>query len=274
MIIMTKYIHINVKSVLTPSKLPDIDYALNPYIGCEHGCIYCYGPDFCRKYPEVTHDWGSTVLVKGNLINVLKKDLRKVKKGVVGVSTITDPYQPIESNLRLTRESIILLLKNNFKVSIQTKSPLLLRDLDILDSRNVDVGYTITTLNDTLAKYLEPNAPPPSSRAKAVYEVSQHITDTWIFLGPIVPKINDSEELISEVIEFASSVNSYIIYDKLNIKPLMLHNMRVKWGFKVDIEEVISLSNDLNYIMNLNTLIHDLCRKYKVKCIPAFKLLT
>jgi len=271
---MTKYIYIKVKSVLTPSKLPDIDYALNPYIGCEHGCIYCYGPDFCRRYPEVIHNWGSTVLVKDNLINVLKKDLRRVRRGVVGISTITDPYQSIESSLCLTREAIRLLLQNNFKVSIQTKSPLLLRDLDVLDDENVDVGYTITTLRDTLARYLEPNAPPPSSRSKAVYEVSQHITDTWVFLGPIIPKINDSEEIISEVVEFTSSVNSYIIYDKLNIKPLMLHNMRVKWGFKVDIEEVINLSNDLNYVRNLDMLIHNLCRKYRVKCVPAFKLLT
>jgi hypothetical protein len=86
--------------------------------------------------------------------------------------------------------------------------------------------------------------------------------------------INDSEEFISEVVEFASSVNSYIIYDKLNIKPLMLYNMKIKWGFKVSIEEVISLSNDLSYIRSLNTLIHDLCKKYRVKCVPAFKLPT
>jgi DNA repair photolyase len=271
---MTKYISIKVKSVLTPSKLPDIDYALNPYIGCEHGCIYCYGPDFCRRYSEVAYSWGSTVLVKENLINVLKKDLRRVKRGVVGVSTITDPYQPVEATLSLTREAVRLLLQNNFKVSIQTKSPLLLRDLDILDDENVDVGYTITTLRDSLGKGLEPNAPPPSSRVKAVYEVSQHIQDTWIFLGPIIPMINDSEEFISEVVEFASSVNSYIIYDKLNIKPLMLYNMKIKWGFKVSIEEVISLSNDLSYIRSLNTLIHDLCKKYRVKCVPAFKLPT
>jgi DNA repair photolyase len=271
---MTKYISTKVKSVLTPSKLPDIDYALNPYIGCEHGCIYCYGPDFCRRYSEVAYSWGSTILVKENLINVLKKDLRRVRKGVVGVSTITDPYQPIESTLSLTREAVRLLLQNNFKVSIQTKSHLLLRDLDILDNEDVDVGYTITTLRDSLARDLEPNAPPPSSRVKAVYEVSQHIRDVWIFLGPIIPMINDSEEFISEVIEFASSVNSYIIYDKLNVKPLMLYNMRIKWGFKVGIEEVISLSNDLSYIRSLNMLIHDLCRKYRVKCVPAFKLPT
>ncbi len=274
MIIMTKYMSIKVKSVLTPSKLPDIDYALNPYIGCEHGCIYCYGPDFCRRYSEVAYNWGSTVLVKENLINVLKKDLRRVRRGVVGVSTITDPYQPVENTLSLTREAVKLLLQNNFKVSIQTKSPLLLRDLDILDNEDVDVGYTITTLRDSLARDLEPNAPPPSSRVKAVYEVSQHIRDTWIFLGPIVPMVNDYEESISEVIEFASSVNSYIIYDKLNVKPLMLYNMKIKWRFKVSIEEVINLSSDLNYIRSLNMLIHNLCRKYRVKCVPAFKLPT
>ncbi|MCS7108609.1 MAG: radical SAM protein [Sulfolobales archaeon] len=267
---MTNYTYIKVKTALSPSKLPDIRYALNPYVGCAHGCIYCYAADLCKRYFGVSYNWGSEVIIKKNIIEVLKKDVKRLSPGIVGVSTITDPYQPIEETQQLTREAMRILSQNRFKVSIQTKSTLLLRDLDLINSKNFDVGFTITTLNDAIAKYIEPNAPSPNLRAKAADEVSKHGIETWIFLGPIIPLVNDHEDQIEEVVEFASSINSYIIYDKLNIKPVMNYNMRMKWNLNIDLEEVINQSMDSSYFKRISKLLTDLCKKHKVKCVPAF----
>jgi len=267
---LVKYVFVKVKTALSKSELPDIDYALNPYIGCEHGCIYCYGPDFSRRFEDVVRNWGSVVVVKENLVNVLMSDVKRLRKGVVGVSTITDPYQPIEAKLGITRDSIKLLSTHGFKVSIQTKSPLVTRDLDVMRPSVFDVGFTITTLRDSVARLIEPNAPPPSSRVKALNEIASLGIETWVFLGPIIPMVNDDVSSIEEVIELASSTGSYLIYDKLNIKPLMLSNMRAKWGFNIGINEVISLSRDNQYIRRLFNSINMLCSKHKVMCKPAF----
>lgn len=271
---MIAYKYIRVKSALSKSKLPDIDYALNPYVGCEHGCIYCYSPDMCRRYLEVALNWGSTVLVKSNLINALRNDLKRIKRGIVGISTTTDPYQPIEGKLSMMREVIKILLNHGFKVSLQTKSNSVVRDLDLMNRGNVDVGLTITTLNDGLASVIEPKAPKPYLRAKAAYEISANGIELWVFLGPIIPLINDDEVNINDVVELAASVNAYVIYDKLNVKPLMLYNLRRKWSLKVDLDEILKLSNDRNYIRGLSNSISNICKKHRVKCIPAFKSLT
>ncbi|MEM4499507.1 MAG: radical SAM protein [Sulfolobales archaeon] len=267
---MAKYSYIKVRTALSASKLPDIKYAFNPYVGCAHGCIYCYAPDFCKKYQEISYNWGSTVYIKENIIEVLKKDVRRLRPGVVGVSTITDPYQPIEAEEELTRNAIKTLSQHGFKISIQSKSPLVLRDLDIINPKNFDIGFTITTLRDSLAREIEPNAPPPTQRAKAAYEVSKCGVDMWIFLGPIIPLVNEYEDIIEEVVEFTSSVNSYLIYDKLNVKPVMKHNMRMKWKLKVDVNEVLGLSMNANYFKKISRLVEDLCKKHKVRCLPAF----
>ncbi|MEM4519249.1 MAG: radical SAM protein [Sulfolobales archaeon] len=271
---MINYSYIKVKTALSSSKLPDIKYAFNPYLGCAHGCIYCYAPDVCKRYPEVSRNWGSVVLIKQNIIDVLRKEVKRLRPGVVGISTITDPYQPVEEIYELTRNAIKILSLNGFKISIQSKSPSLLRDLEFMNPKYFDVGFTITTLRDSLAKYIEPNAPPPSLRAKAAYEVSSEGVETWIFLGPIIPLVNDYADIIEEIVEFASSINSYIIYDKLNIKPIMSYNMRMKWSLNINLNEVINLSMDNTYLRKISDLVNDVCRKYKVRCIPAFNTTT
>ncbi len=208
-----------VSSALGKSNLPGLDYTLNPYIGCSHGCIYCYA----RLYsdPRIGKNWGKIVVVKENIVEVLAKEVRKKKKGVVGLSTITDPYQKIEAKEELTRELLRILLECNFRTSIQTKSSLVLRDLDILSSKVelVDVGFTITTLEDDLARAIEPGASPPSERVKALEKISAEGIKTWIFLGPIVPGV--SEQSLAEIFEIAKATNSLLYYDKYRPKQFM-----------------------------------------------------
>ena len=130
---MIEYSFVDCKSAVSPSRLPELDYSLNPYVGCEHGCLYCYVRGFCKDREEGLA-WGKFVKVKRNILDVLKQQLSSLRKGIVGVSTATDPYQPIESRLRLTKACLEVLSYMGFPVSIQTKSALILKDVDIISS--------------------------------------------------------------------------------------------------------------------------------------------
>jgi DNA repair photolyase len=269
------YFYIKCKAALSKSLLPGLDYSLNPYFGCEHGCLYCY-------VPSVFHDeklalkWGEFVKVKTNILEVLKKELRKKPKGVVGISTVTDPYQPLEEKLQITKECLKLLFNHKFPISIQTKSPLVLRDLDIislfsLDS--VDVGFTITTMDDWLAKKLEPKAPSSSHRAKALEELSQKNVRTWIFFGPIIPGINDDEENIEKIVMLAKKTHSDLLYDKLNLRSFVME--RLKPFLEKENPKLIErlpklLSNRFDYFKGVEKLIATICEKYEVKFEFAF----
>lgn len=203
---------------LVKSGLPSLDYTLNPYTGCSHGCIYCYARLYCN--PEIGNNWGKIVVVKENIVEVLRREVRKSKKGRVGLSTITDPYQHIEKKEELSRRILQILLKSGFHVSIQTKNELVLRDTDLLASHtdSVDVGFTITTLDDSLARTIEPNASPPRNRVKALEKLHSEGIRTWVFLGPIIPGTEDD---IDDIVEVAKVTESVLYYDKYRIKTFM-----------------------------------------------------
>jgi len=264
---LVKYVRIRVKSALQRSGLPDIDYALNPYAGCFHSCRYCYAP-YYTPYREVSENWGEVVYIKENIVELLQKEIRSKKRGVVGVSTITDPYQPVEREEMLTRRSIKVLLPVGFHVSIQTKSDLVLRDVDVLTehSSRVDVGLTIITIRDELAKKVEPYAPPPSRRLKALYELSEQGIETWVFLGPIIPGFNDNPRLIEEVIEVASEAGSEVMYDYLHLKS----GLEEKLALSGISATSIMLSRSKAWRKKINNTISFLCKKYSVKCKTAF----
>jgi DNA repair photolyase len=212
-----------VTHALSRSGLPDLDYALNPYIGCLHGCIYCYARLY-TSMRDAAENWGKIVYVKANLIDALRRDVRRLRPGVVGIGTITDPYQPPEALYRLTRRALKILLDNGFHASIQTKNTLILRDLDILRHyrRLVDVGFTITTLDYSVSQRLEPGASPPKARAEAIRRLSSEGIDTWIFYGPVIPGLNDDEDTVDSIISLAAEADSRILVDSLHIKSFML----------------------------------------------------
>jgi DNA repair photolyase len=202
-----------VKTALSPSKLPGLDYALNPYRGCEHACVYCYAP-------SVIHwdkgKWGDLVEAKVNLPRILSKELRVKKKGVVGLGTVTDPYQPAEKKYEITRRCLELLLMNDFPVCIQTKSSLVLRDIDLLKKfSNPEVGITLTSHDDSVRQKLEPGASSVEERLHALSELSKNGIKTWVFMGPVMPYLTDVEALI-EAISMVKP--NYVLVDKLRMK--------------------------------------------------------
>ncbi|MCZ7392208.1 MAG: radical SAM protein, partial [Candidatus Methanoperedens sp.] len=203
---------ITVKTALSPSKLPGLDYALNPYRGCAHACVYCYAP-------SVIHwdrgKWGELVEVKMNLPRILSKELRR-KKGVVGLGTVTDPYQPAEKKYEITRRCLELLLRHDFPVCIQTKSSLVLRDMDLLKQfSNIEVGVTLTALVDGIRAKMEPCASSVEERLLALSELERNGIKTWVFLGPVMPYITGVEALVEAIAEVKPR---YVLVDRLRLK--------------------------------------------------------
>ncbi|HDJ83372.1 MAG TPA: radical SAM protein, partial [Desulfurococcaceae archaeon] len=120
-----RIIFLKVKEALSKSGLPDLDYALNPYMGCWHSCIYCYARLY-TWYKEIADNWGRIIAVKENIVEVLRREIKYKPRGIVGVGTITDAYQPVEALYEITQKSLKVLFSAGFHASIQTKNPLIL----------------------------------------------------------------------------------------------------------------------------------------------------
>lgn len=267
-----EYSSITCKTALSLSSLPGLTYSLNPYVGCEHGCAYCYSPSVLKD-KQLADKWGKLVRAKSNIAEVLAKEVKHRQKAMVGVSTVTDPYQPIEASLELTRKCIELLSRHDFPVSIQTKSSLVARDADLIKPGKFELGMTLTTMDRELASLLEPMASPPEARAQTIEEFSKNGVETWIFLGPIIPRINDDDGSLKNIIKLAARTKSKIIYDRLNLKQWVMDRL----GPKLELRSP-GLAKQLPEILNeqgvswklTDQKIQTICKQHGVKCEPAF----
>lgn len=208
-------------TALSPSRLPGLDLALNPYSRCAHACTYCYAPYIMRVPP---HEWGVEVQAKVNIARLLARELVR-KKGVVGLGTVTDPYQPAEAKLLLTRRCLEEMVRAGSSVSLLTKSDLVIRDIDLLRKMaSAEVGVTLNTSIDARATVFEPGAPPTSKRLRAVRALVDADIGTYVFLGPVIPTITDHDldGLIGLIIE--TRVRAVMI-DRLNLRPGMRERM-------------------------------------------------
>jgi len=251
---------IKCKTALSKSNLPGLDYSLNPYRGCEHNCCYCYVPNVLRIKRS---DWGSFVDVRTNIPNILSKELKKKKKGVVALSTVTDPYQPIEEKYRITRYCLEQLLRYDFPVHIQTKSDLVLRDLDLISEfSDIEVMFSIGTLNDSQRKLLEPCASSIKDRLNAMRKISQNATKTSVFFGPIYPtiKLDELENIIDKFKIFGAKE---IMIDKLNLKAGIYDNI----SKRIDIYEETEFKD---YYYKIYNEIIKLSNKKEIKAVKAF----
>jgi len=209
---------IECKSILTKSGIEGVDYALNPYVGCEHGCVYCYA-SFMKRFTGHTEEWGTFVDVKINAAEVLARQMRRAKQGNIAFGTVTDPYQPLERKYEVTRACLEVLADCDFPVSILTKSDLVLRDLDLLRRlRDVEAGFTITALDEVVQRVFEPHSPPTSARLAALAGLAEAEIKTWAFCGPLLPFLSDDEEQIDALFEkLARAGVSYIIVDSMKL---------------------------------------------------------
>lgn len=178
---------IQAKTVLSRSRIPGATYCVNPYVGCSHACRYCYA-SFMKRFTGHDEPWGCFVDARVNAPEVLERQLRRARPGPVLLSTVTDPYQPLEERYRLTRRCLEALLRRRFPVDILTKSPLVLRDLDLLENaEGVEVGLTVTTDDERMREAFEPGAPPLRARLDALRQLRERGVATYAFIGPILP---------------------------------------------------------------------------------------
>lgn len=189
-----------------------INYTMNIYKGCCHGCIYCDSRSNC--YQIIDFD---RVRIKENSTQIIKKELKsKKRKGIVGTGAMSDPYNPFEKKFDLTREALKLIDENRFGISIATKSDLITRDIDILKRIQthspVIIKMTITTYDNDLCEKLEKNVCNTSSRFKALKDLSDNGVYAGVLLMPILPFINDNECNIKNIIKTAHQCGAKFVF--------------------------------------------------------------
>ena len=176
-------------------------YGMNIYRGCTHGCIYCDSRSLCYRFTHPFED----VEVKRNAPELLEKALRSKRRPcMIGTGSMSDPYMHCEEKLRLTRRCLQIILENGFGASIQTKSDRILQDLDLLDEINRSakcvVQMTLTTYDDALCRILEPNVCSTKRRIEVLKELQKRQIPTLVWLTPILPFLNDTEENITAIL--------------------------------------------------------------------------
>lgn len=246
---------------MSRSGIGSVDYAINPYLGCEHGCAYCYAR-FMLRMGHMGEEWGSFVDVKVNALERLRIEAPRRNRGVVLLSSVTDPYQPLEREYALTRGALKILLEHQYTVDILTKSNLVLRDIDLLRRfDDCEVGLTITALDDGVRSAFEPIASSVQDRILALRKLRDSGLRTYVFLGPLLPYLSDENlgSLLNEISECADRV----LIDRLNIKcgnlPEIQRVMRAHFS---DLQPLFesALAPESRYYENLRTQIIELCR--------------
>ena len=190
---------VDAKGILTGSSG---HLGMNIYRGCSHGCIYCDSRSKCYQFTHPFED----IEVKRNAPELLESALRsKRKKGMIGTGSMSDPYMHCEEKLRLTRRCLEVILKHGFGVAIQTKSDRILEDIDLLEEINKNskcvVQITLTTYEDDLCRIIEPNVSNTKRRIEVLDEMQKRGIPTVVWLSPILPFLNDTEDNVRKILE-------------------------------------------------------------------------
>lgn len=183
------------------------DYGINLYRGCTHGCIYCDSRSEIYKFDHKFED----IEVKENAVELLKKELVRRNPFMVVTGAMTDPYVPIEKRVQHVRKCLELIYRYGYGFSCLTKSDLILRDLDLLKKINEKtkavVQITLTTTDDNLCKIIEPNVCPTSRRVEVLKKLNENNIPAVVWLSPILPYINDTEENINSILDCCINEN-------------------------------------------------------------------
>lgn len=198
---------IEAKSILQKVSNPKdwfgCDYNMNLYRGCSHGCIYCDSRSSCYQVENFDRIRG-----KKNAIFLLQQELaKKRKKGVIGIGAMSDSYNPLENKYRLTRQALTVIEEYGFGISLETKSDLVTRDIDVLQNIQkrapVIIKLTITAASDVLSQKIEPNVCPSSKRWEAIHKLAEAGIFCGVLITPVLPFITDTEENIKEIIRLS-----------------------------------------------------------------------
>jgi len=191
---------------------------INPYTGCNHKCRYCYITSYIKD--------GFRLRLKKNYLKIIKREIEKIKGDYpVNLSSSSDPYPEIEKKLLLTRKTLLMLKEKKLRISIITKSPLVIRDIDILKETESFVSFTITHYEDNISKKIEPYAPPVSERIKTAKKLIKEGIKVCIRIDPLIPGFNDSKEIIKNILKNLDGV-FMVVFSTYKAKPDNLKRMR------------------------------------------------
>ena len=202
------------KSIITKSNIPSIDFVINPYTGCQHGCIYCYAEFMIRFTGHKGEKWGQFLDIKTFDLDKIKPQ-KYVGKRIL-LSSVTDPYLPLEKKYQNTRKILEKLTGTIAEISILTKSKLVVRDIDLFKQfKNIRVGISINTLDENFSRIIERAASKPMDRLDALKKISEAGISTYVFISPFFPELTDFKAIIEESIDFTDNY----IFENLNFRP-------------------------------------------------------
>lgn len=258
---------IKAKTILSKVKYGNewygIDYNMNLYRGCSHRCIYCDSRRNCYHIENF-----DLVRGKENALYILEQELsKKREKGIIGIGSMSDTYNPLEKEYEQTRGALKLISKYGFGISIDTKSDLILRDIDLLkeinSKNNVIIKFTITTPNDELSKIIEPNVCISSKRLQAIKILSDNGIFTGIMMNPMLPFITDKEEDIRYLVKLAYENGAKFIHAYMGMT--LRENQRDYYFYKLDQHFIGIKEKYIKYYGNkYNCIVPNYKRLYKV----------
>ena len=245
----------NARSIIARNSSPDIPFSqsINPYKGCEHGCIYCYARQ-THSYLDLSpgRDFETEIFYKPNAVALLRAELaaRSYEVSPIALGTNTDPYQPVERELRVTRRILELLLERKHPATIVTKGSLILRDLDVLRALAeldlVAVHVSVTTLDDELKRRMEPRTAGPKQRLNMIRQLADAGIPTGVMAAPVIPALNDHElEAILEAAAASGACSAGYVLLRLphEVAPLFVEWLRAHYPDRA--EHVLSLLRQL-----------------------------
>jgi len=249
------------KSIITKSNIPEIDFVINPYIGCQHGCIYCYAEFMIRFTGHKGDKWGEFLDVKTYEFDKIKPQRYDGKR--ILISSVTDPYTPLEIKYKNTRKILEKLIGTKAEISVLTKSKFVTRDIDLFKKfENLEVGISISTLDNEFAELIERGASRPKERLEALKEIHESGIKTYTFISPFFPKITNYKAIIEETMEYTDSY----MFENLNFRP---HNVpRILNIIKQKYPEFLSLykefRKDHSQWDSIESEIDAYCKKLKL----------
>jgi DNA repair photolyase len=257
------------KSIISKTGIPSADYVINPYVGCSHSCFYCYAR-FMKRFTGHSEDWGDFIDVKINapdLVPMVKEQKPSKFTGKrILLSSVTDPYIPLEKKYQITRRILEKLIAHQPDLSILTKSDLVLRDLDLIKQfKNREVGFSFSSLEDDIRKEVEPGASTINRRLKALKIVHEEGIKSFVFISPIIPFITDWKDIINKTKDFAD----YFMFENLNVVGTVWGSVKLWLELKhPDILENYRniFFEDSYYWESVEDEIINYCRKMKMDC--------
>lgn len=260
---MMKIKEIKAKSIITKSGIAGVDFAINPYVGCMHACIFCYAR-FMKRFTDHHEPWGKFLDIKVNAPDLIPKIINKYRNKSITISSVTDPYQPIERKYKLMRGILANLIPLQPNLSILTKSDLIVRDIDLLKKfKKCVAGVSLSLLDDCIRKEVEPLASPVEKRINAVKELKEAGINTFIFISPMFPESTDWRKIILRTKNFADE----FWFENLNVRatnwPDIKNWLNTKHPYLLKEYEEIYFAKG-NYWDKIKQEIKSFCKKNKL----------